>query len=238
MKPFITTVLCALLWFAQPILAQKDRAPCYEHETVYLTGIMNIRESHTTSSKVLGQTKHGDSFEVTDTHDGDTYCWLEIGDRWIAVTSVLSSEFSDILPPISGGNRHLVRRLVRAYAFIRDKSDHYFEYVLPDIARIEIKSNFGPLAKIYVRKRLLEIADDHINDADIAEIASTLIHEACHQRRWDEGERTSIWDSLAIEEEKACYREQYRAILRIGGTAELRRHIECVSRTYPLTTFC
>lgn len=52
---------------------------------------MNIRESASTDSRVVATARAGDSFTVSQSQRGDTWCWLNIGAGWIAKTSRVSS---------------------------------------------------------------------------------------------------------------------------------------------------
>ena len=63
---------------------------CYSHDAAYLTGSMNIRDSFNASSRVIGAARAGDSFAVSQSRRGDTWCWLDIGRGWLAKTSRVS----------------------------------------------------------------------------------------------------------------------------------------------------
>lgn len=69
-------------------MAQSD---CYPHDTAYVVGNMNIRESATTDSPIVANARAGDSFGVSESQQGDSWCWLNIGRGWMAKTSRVRS---------------------------------------------------------------------------------------------------------------------------------------------------
>ena len=52
---------------------------------------MNIRASASTDSQVVATARAGDSFAVSQSRRGDSWCWLQIGEVWIARTSRVTS---------------------------------------------------------------------------------------------------------------------------------------------------
>lgn len=87
----LRTKLCVvnvvILSLSIVILGQSN---CYPHDTVYLTGSMNIRDSFSASARVVGTARAGDSFAVSQSRRGDRWCWLNIGKGWLAKTSRVS----------------------------------------------------------------------------------------------------------------------------------------------------
>lgn len=71
---------------------------CYSHNNAYLIGNMNIRESFSTTSQVVGTASVGDTFSVSQSRRGATWCWLDIGGGWLAKTSRVVST-----PPVRAG---------------------------------------------------------------------------------------------------------------------------------------
>ncbi len=69
--------------------AQTDE--CYAHDKAYVAGNMNIRQRPTTGSSVVAKARWGDSFDVTQSEQGDSWCWLEISKGWMAKTSRVGS---------------------------------------------------------------------------------------------------------------------------------------------------
>lgn len=85
----IILVLLLLLATASfPVTAQSD---CFTNDTAYIAGNMNIRERATTGSRVIATARWGDSFSVVSSERGDTWCWLEIDEGWLAKTSRVRS---------------------------------------------------------------------------------------------------------------------------------------------------
>ena len=83
---FFTLLLLTMVHL--PTMAQSG---CYPHDTAYVVGNMNIRERATTDSPVVATAGAGDSFAVSESQQGDTWCWLSIGAGWMAKTSRVSS---------------------------------------------------------------------------------------------------------------------------------------------------
>jgi hypothetical protein len=74
-------------------IAQSD---CYPRGTVYIVGNMNIRESASTDSRVVATARAGDSFTISQSQRGASWCWLNIGAGWIAKTSRVGATESAI----------------------------------------------------------------------------------------------------------------------------------------------
>ena len=72
---------------------QPDSIPsdCYQGDTAHIAGAMNIRANATTDSPVVANARAGDSFKVTQSDRGETWCWLKVKLGWLANTSRVSS---------------------------------------------------------------------------------------------------------------------------------------------------
>ena len=86
----------AVLYSSTPRDAESEQLvstprSCYQSDTAYIAGTMNIRESATIDSPVAAKARAGDSFEVTQSDQGETWCWLNITLGWLAKTSRVSS---------------------------------------------------------------------------------------------------------------------------------------------------
>lgn len=93
---FHRTIICAGILIASLIVTTDSisttaQSDCYPSGTVHIVGNMNIREGASTQSRVMSTTRAGESFTVSQSRQGDTYCWLKIGADWIAKTSRVSS---------------------------------------------------------------------------------------------------------------------------------------------------
>ena len=86
----IREMLFALLMLTIANASAMAQFNCHPSGTVYITGNMNIRESASTDSSVVATARAGDSFTVSQSQRGDTWCWLNIGAGWIARTSRVS----------------------------------------------------------------------------------------------------------------------------------------------------
>ena len=87
-------LVLALMALAGPATAQTG---CYGYGVVYVNAPMNIRQSHSASSPVIRGAAAGESFAVSSSTQGTTYCWLNIPDGWMASTGRVS-------PSAPGGN--------------------------------------------------------------------------------------------------------------------------------------
>ncbi len=86
----------ALMLGPKPHDASDDQADsaissCYGYDKVHITGPMNIRASATTDSNVVGKASTGQSYQVTRSRQGATWCWLNISKGWLAKTSRVNS---------------------------------------------------------------------------------------------------------------------------------------------------
>jgi len=81
-------VVAMALMLCSVITAQGN---CYPHDRAYVTGNMNIRQSYSTGSQVVGRATAGDTFEVTESKQGDIWCWLRVNAGWLADTARVQS---------------------------------------------------------------------------------------------------------------------------------------------------
>lgn len=88
MRRIFCFTLLALTIASFSTIAQSD---CYSHDTAYVVGNMNIRESATTDSPVVATARAGDSFTVSQSQRGPAWCWLNVGEGWMAKTSRVSA---------------------------------------------------------------------------------------------------------------------------------------------------
>ncbi len=59
---------------------------CYQGKVAYIIGTMNIRASATTNSSVVAIARVGDVFIVTQSRQGEKWCWLKTTKGWLAKT--------------------------------------------------------------------------------------------------------------------------------------------------------
>ena len=170
-----------------PALPSSSR--CYEFRSAYVTGVMNIRESYTTASQVVRQAHSGDVYKVTGSHQGDTWCWLQISNGWMANTSYVSHDISHVLPPIRGED-WFKDKVVAALEFLSRKSARWFSYTAPKITMIEPDPDLSSAARVIASTGRVKIASDFYRNRNAAELASTLVHEACHVHQWQDGKRS------------------------------------------------
>ena len=86
--PFLATLALAVMLLAAAASAQT---PCFGYSVAYVSGPMNIRESHSLGSQIVRKAAAGQSFSVSSSTRGDSYCWLSIPAGWMAWTSRVSA---------------------------------------------------------------------------------------------------------------------------------------------------
>ncbi len=221
---------------ATPTVTLTPEPQCYEHERAYLTGSMNIRERPTVNSNKMGATDRGESYEITATHEGDTYCWLKISKGWIAHISFVSHDIADILPKIEGDDRFRTR-VIDAFAYIHRKSSKWFRYTVPKFKTVAADSDLEREevnARVLVSRRHVSINPIYARRESPAMLASTLVHEACHVHQWDRGERYLV--SFLAEPE--CYDVQADALSAMSPGHENVKWLRCWAEHYPSQFLC
>ena len=238
MRTYIAVFLflcCSLLTQAQVTRANEgeEDSSCYPHDEAYLTGTMNIRESHTTASEILGKTKAGYIFKVLDSLQGPTYCWLDIGDRWIADTALVrGTDTGDGVPAISGEDAALTIRVENTMTWMRRHQQHWFDYVAEVTDKIFSNRRPGSWAMAskrwgagawvpYQQTYVWGVRGRHASQVFLF---SLLVHEACHHHQAAEGRLALLSDRA---KERECWQKQISAIREVSPRSpfieELRR---------------
>ena len=220
---------------SDPSTVADSQYRCYEGRRAYVTGTMNIRESSSANSPVVVKALAGESFSVTRSHQGDTWCWLKINKGWMADTSYVSHDIKDVLPPIMGDD-WFKNRIVRAFEFLSNKSPRWFKYTVPKIQVILPDPDLESNARVIASTGKVTISSNFTmeNGSDAAMIASTLIHEACHVHQWESGKRSLLgWDL-----EKDCYTLEANALSQIAPRHPDIEALRCWGKHYPITSLC
>ena len=68
---------------------ETDTLGCFPSDTAHLIAAMNLREEASASSEKVGVAQAG-TYAVEESVQGDTYCWIDIGEGWIAQTARVS----------------------------------------------------------------------------------------------------------------------------------------------------
>lgn len=68
---------------------ETDTPGCFPSDTAHLMALMNIREEPSASSEKLGVAQAG-TYDVKASVQGDTHCWINLADGWIARTARVS----------------------------------------------------------------------------------------------------------------------------------------------------
>lgn len=73
-----------------PVAGLQDaRSGCFPYANAYVTATMNVRERPLVNGRKLGTAPAG-AYPVTGSVNGDNYCWIDIGDGWMADTGRVS----------------------------------------------------------------------------------------------------------------------------------------------------
>ncbi len=186
---------------------------CYGESHVYLAGQMNIRQSHNVHSTLMGGTKHGDLYEVRETYQGATYCWLRIKPGWIARLGIVQSLDEIRLPRIDGSSR-FVDQVRRGLRYLKHHVPHWFVYVVTNTRTIRPSqdSRGRSTAEGWIKRT--SIHSSHLFSTIV--FGSVLVHEACHHVQYARGDRPGWFDTDGqIRKEKECFRTQRRMVREI-----------------------
>ena len=198
---------------------------CYAHERAYVGGSMNIRQRATIDSPVIAKASSGDVFDVVASQRGETWCWLRVAEGWLARTSRVSTT-RPVAPPapvaqlpvpviteaphqiINSQGRHIPiygadsfrLSIAQAFYYLRDNVPHWWPYVaiIDDVKFDAGACSLGyacadwPYKGVYFGNRAI--------GKSVHQLASTLIHEACHIYQWQEGRGDNYDSSLAWED--------------------------------------
>ena len=189
---------------------------CYEAVWAFVTGPMNIRQLPTTASEVVAQARNGAAFDVSESVQGDSYCWLRIPDGWMAQTKVVNGTIpSRNLPRIEGTAR-FIARITSAYEFLRQGAPKWYFYVTGPRIEVVRLNQSGSASLSYTGSKRVEIAEDHL--LDLLHLASVIVHEACHFYQYEE-QRLHLMDSWEREDE--CLLVQYHMVRDINPRAAI-----------------
>ena len=85
-KPRATTARATLAATA----TKASASGCFQLAEALAQGELNIRESPSTSARILGTTPLGERYKVLASQQRADYCWLDIGLGWIAASEYVS----------------------------------------------------------------------------------------------------------------------------------------------------
>ena len=78
---------------------------CYQHQQAWVSGQMNVREQPSVNAQKVGSASAGERFDVLESRQGDSYCWLRISRGWMAKTNYVSAtEPQQPLRSVAGGS--------------------------------------------------------------------------------------------------------------------------------------
>ena len=182
-----------------PTPAPTSVPACFSERRAYVAGHMNIRASHMINSAIVGSAERGDLFEVSESIQGQTYCWLNIGIGWMAHTEIVHGKMP--LPRIDGDSV-FVKYIRAGFDFLWEKSKWAFMYVADYINVITPRPNNKPHSVAWVRSGRVEIDGRHLRP-DVL-LATVLLHEACHMHQYELNPfmpRALEWQRIEFEKE-------------------------------------
>ena len=197
--------------------ARKIDRACYQADTAYIGGPMNIRTYATTNSPVVAHAGFGDAFEVLESRMGEKYCWLRIVQGWMArTTRVLTTEPKITPTPVPepasaavpapaeiGAPHHIVNSqgrhipiygndvfrhaIASAFYYLRDNLPQWWTYVS---IIDDVKYGDGICYGGFACAGWpykVVLFEHDLSGEAASSIALTLIHEACHIYQWQGG---------------------------------------------------
>lgn len=211
---------------AMPTPAQQIAESCYSQQTAYARYQMNVRRSPTTQSDRVDGIPPGTTVTVLESTQGDTYCWLRLGEnRYMAKTiRVYEEKPADLAPPPTHrpvaacdlnrpvGNRPYINydlgraELTQAINLLRCHLPSAYDYIqiIDDIYVEDLPRWCGrpkwPYKSIIIANTCL---------GDIGWLALTLVHEACHLYQWQAGRGRDFRSNHYVYESE-CYREELK----------------------------
>ena len=231
--------------------ATTGSSKCYAASRAYITGNMNIRRGPSTNHTKVGLALSGESFTVSQSKRDEDYCWLKISKGWMAdtgrvqankpavvqaqpsaktsTTSSISSTNLDGLPPIDG-DATFQSGIVKAFNYMRNRAPNWFNYVTAKVR--SVGSHGAPGGKAHVHQKRITINPSYYPNT--MELASVLVHEACHIYQFDRGNWQGV-SVLTLEEE--CTQVQIDMVGQVapgsGWLSRLRRWLtEDIPRIY------
>ena len=183
---------------------------CYDAARAFVSGAMNIRQSPTIDSDVVGRARDGAAFKVTQSVQGNRYCWLRIAEGWMAKTNIVTNVAPPRILPRIEGEPWFVARIMDAYHLLKEAAPHWYMYVTGP--RIDVIGYSGAESSslAYTSSRRMEIGGSHMFDRLL--LAGVLAHEACHFYQYEEGR---LYDLDKWTREEECNYIQTRAMLDI-----------------------
>lgn len=207
-------------WLYGELVAPAPAAPatnpalgesCYTDSHLYLTGTVNIRRGPSTDRAVVGQARSGDVLEVTESSQGETYCWAKVYDGWIAQTARVRSNIGPLTEPLIEGEKEFVDRIRAALHYLRDLAPEWYAYVVQPTRVIAPAPPDRQSSSAVGRESKIRIHSKHL--AMMMQLAHVLVHEACHLIQSDEGRGAQEYDYDTIaRNERECTVPQVRMI--------------------------
>ena len=219
---------------------------CALGKTVRITGTMNIRAAPNTSKPPVGTLQAGEEISVRYSTQTGGYCWLQFMQnrvrRWVAKTNNMT--YVDAAPapdlpdlPTIRGNAFQKAKIQSAFALLQSKSQQWYDYATEVIERIDIIPNLklkdrSVVAIAHYPANRISFDRRFSQKTNVDELASTIVHEACHlhQGKRDRG-RGSYTSETAHERE--CYALEARVLLTLNrNKRDIVKKLRCLGREY------
>lgn len=187
---------------------------CYDESIAYVHATMNIRSAASADAERVAQAHAGDVFVVTDSVQGEHYCWLEISAGWMAQTGRIRSELPAASLPRIDGNAAFVEQIQAGLDYLKDEALEWYLYVIKPSYTIRPAPTGETTTYMYPSERRMEVLERHLTPP--INLASVMAHEVCHLYQQERGVRVRIWDEEGrVRVEKECIRVQIDLITAI-----------------------
>ena len=197
---------------------------CYEASWAFVTGPMNIRAEPSTNSEIVSHARDGAVLAVAQAEQGESYCWLQVPDGWMAETRLVHSSIPAQSLPEIRGDEAFQQEIINALNFLRDNLPHWYMYVTRVTGRIEPAPPYASTSQAWATGRRITVHNDHLGSP--LQAASILVHESCHFVQYNEGRRPGRWNIEArVEHEKECLRVELNMIEEIEPSGRLARNV-------------
>ena len=248
MKKKVVIAILAVLVLCSTLFAQN-----YQIRITYNT---NLRASYSTNSRIIETAPSGTVLHVTGSHGR----WLQISRNgqqvwmagWVGLSRIeapvetpSATSLTATPPPVESsndpfpitGSTHGVRKVGKALKLLQDKTPKWYDYATEVIERIDIIVNLklkgrSVVAIAHYPANVISVDRRFSQKTNVDEIASTLVHEACHlhQGKRDRG-RGSYTSETTHERE--CYALEARVLLALNPRKrDIVEKLRCLGREY------
>ena len=223
---------------------------------IRITYNTNLRASYSTSSRIIETAPSGAVLHVIGSHGR----WLQISRNgqqvwmagWVGLSRIevpvqapSATSLTATPPPAESSNDPFpitgstlgVRKVGTALKLLQDKTPKWYDYATEVIERIDIivslKLKGRSVAAIaHYPANVISFDRRFSQKTDVDEIASTIVHEACHlhQGKRDRGRGSYTSET---EHERECYALEARVLLALNrNKRDIVERLRCLGREY------